>query len=216
MGNELRDCRGSVLMETVIVMPVLLLLIFGVIQFAHIWTARQMVAYAAFCATRAAMVVPPGEQEKTALNAAEVALSWMNMADGDQDENTVKIPGWGEVVGSACSRDRVAVKVEKGGEGDEEVAQVEVTFKFPLLIPVMAVNRIFAKGAKQASILLSDTSKANFYEDLVSASERMGEGEIGGWPYIKLTETCVLPMPYSTKDFPIGAFDGVDIRRGES
>ena len=206
-------------METVIVMPLLLLLVFGVIQFAHIWTARQMVAYAAFCATRAVMVVPSvpsSEQDKAALNAAEVALSWMNMADGDQDENTVKIPGWGEVVGSARSRDRVTVKVEKGGEGDDEVAQVEVTFKFPLLIPVMAVNRIFAKGAKQASILLPDTSKANFYEDLVTASERLGEDEIGGWPYIKLTETCVLPMPYSTEDFPAGAFDGVDIRREES
>lgn len=216
MKNELRACRGSVLMETVIVMPLLLLLVFGVIQFAHIWMARQMVAYAAFCATRAVMVVPPDEQEKAARNAAEVALSWMNMADGGRDGNTVKIPGWGKVIGSGCSEARVSeVEVVENGVG-KEVAQVRVEFKFPLLIPVMAVNRIFAKGANQTSILLSDYSKARFYEDLVTASKRPGEDEIGGWPYIKLTETCVLPMPYSTEDFPTGAFDGVDIRRDES
>ena len=33
--------RGSILAETVLVMPLLLLLIFGVIQFALIWTAKK-------------------------------------------------------------------------------------------------------------------------------------------------------------------------------
>ena len=45
--------RGSILAETVVVMPLLLLLIFGIIQFAQVWMARQFVVYAAACAARA-------------------------------------------------------------------------------------------------------------------------------------------------------------------
>ena len=176
-------------METVIVMPVLLMLIFGIIQFAHIWTARQMVAYAAFCATRAIMVVPPGEQDETAQNAAEVALSWINLVD-DKNGNEVTVSGWGKIGGSGLSPEsdldgkRVKATVLSDGR-NEEVAVVEVTFYFPLIIPGMAVNKIIGNAT-----------------------------QIDGWPYIELKETCVLPMPYSTERFPTGAFSGVDIRRG--
>lgn len=219
MENELRDCRGSVLMETVIVMPVLLLLIFGVIQFAHIWTARQMVAYAAFCATRAIMVVPPDEQEKTAQNAAEVALSWINLVD-DKEGNEVTVPGWGKIGGSGLSQEsdldskRVKVKILDGKDGQsEEVAAVEVTFYFPLIIPGMAVNKIIGNASQTAYKELSFVpGQGRFYENLHEAADK--PVTIDGWPYIELKETCVLPMPYSTVNFPKGAFKNVDIRRG--
>lgn len=74
-----RDRCGSILMEFVLVAPLILLLVSFVLQFAHIWTARQMTAYAAYCATRAALVVPPGEQEAAAKKAAELACSWMTL-----------------------------------------------------------------------------------------------------------------------------------------
>lgn len=48
--------RGSVMMEFTIVFPVLLVLLFSCVQFAHIWGAKQVVHYAAFCAARAALV----------------------------------------------------------------------------------------------------------------------------------------------------------------
>lgn len=215
MENELRDCRGSVLMETVIVMPVLLLLIFGVIQFAHIWTARQMVAYAAFCATRAVMVVPPDEQEEAAQNAAEVALSWINLVD-DKSGKEVTVPGWGKIGGSGLSpesRDdgwngkRVKVDVVESGK-DKEMAVVEVKFRFPLLIPGMAVNKVIANAESQ----FNERPTTDFYRELNTAAGK--PRLIDGWPYIELKETCVLPMPYSTEDFPEGAFDDVNIRRG--
>lgn len=160
-------------METVIVMPVLLLLIFGVIQFAHIWTARQMVAYAAFCASRAIMVVPDKNDEKdtAAQNAAEVALAWINLVDNPDNrtaedvsyETCVDIPGWGRIPGSGFSRregknagdkyvgkyvdkgelKRVLAEVHCRGE-DEEVASVTVRFRFPLIFNAMGINRIIA------------------------------------------------------------------------
>ena len=239
MGNELRDCRGSVLMETVIVMPVLLLLIFGVIQFAHIWTARQMVAYAAFCATRAIMVVPDKSEEKdiAAQKAAEIALSWINLVD-DPDhrtaedvsyENCVDIPGWGRIPGSGFSRDnglisrcvdpghpkRVHAKVNCKGEG-EEVASVTVRFRFPLVFNAMGINRIIAGAFDEpvpSDALHDPNGGTDLYHEMNARASRAVARMQDGWPYIELTETCVLPMPYSTARFPTGAFEGMDIRR---
>ena len=51
--------RGSILMEFVIVAPLVLILVSFILQFAHIWIARQVTAYAAYCATRAILAVPP-------------------------------------------------------------------------------------------------------------------------------------------------------------
>ena len=226
-------------METVIVMPVLLLLIFGVIQFAHIWTARQMVAYAAFCATRAIMVVPDKDNEKdiAAQKAAEIALSWMNISDdkviegrSDKFSNCVSIPGWGRVGGSGFSTGgflhpqvdpkkykRVLAEIlpgctgeEKDGDGNDiEVAAVRVRFLFPLIIPGMAVNKIIGNASRGAGALMHGS---DFYGNLHDAA--LNPILIDGWPYIELKETCVLPMPYSTVNFPKGAFKNVDIRRG--
>lgn len=63
----------------------------------------------------------------------------------------------------------------------------------------------------------------NFYQDLNAAAGT--PILIDGWPYIVLEETCVLPMPYSTKNFPLraiqerdaGEYDyaRIDIRKAE-
>ena len=232
-------------METVIVMPVLLLLIFGLIQFAHIWTARQMVAYAAFCATRAIMVTrsaekngmtfeDPGEtggvgdgvdeQHFFAQRAAEVALSWINLADAGREDEVV-IPGWGAVVGSGSSQggQRVTAEILSRGYDEEDrqpCAAVRVRFLFPLMIPGMAVNKIIATAVQGSSVI---APTGDFYADLDKAAGT--PTLIDGWPYIALEETCVLPMPYSTRCFPLravqardaGEFDysRIDIRKEE-
>lgn len=231
-------------METVLVMPILLLLIFGILQFAHIWMARQMVAYAAFCATRAIMVTrsvetsdmtfeDPGEtgvvedgvdeQWFFAQKAAEVALSWINLADGGRQDE-VSVPGWGAVVGSGSSTggQRVTVAIlsrgyDAGGD-NPPCAAVQVRFLFPLMIPGMAVNKIIATAVQSGSVV---APSGDFYADLNKAAG--SPTLIDGWPYIALEETCVLPMPYSTRNFPLravqsrdaGEFDytRIDIRR---
>lgn len=186
--------HGSVMMETVIVMPILLFLIFVIIQFAHIWTAKQMVSYAAFCATRAITVVPPGEQHDAALNAAKMALSWMCLVDGAEKSGArVTVPGWGEIFGARSVGSRVIVNPEDiidGQNNTNPVAAVKVMFKFPLLISAMAVNKVLGAAAS-----VTPTS-------------------IDGWPYVTLSETCVLPMPYSTERFPTGGFADSSLNGG--
>ncbi|MBQ7651591.1 MAG: pilus assembly protein [Victivallales bacterium] len=208
--------RGSILAETVLVMPLFLLLIFGIIQFALIWTAKQMTAYAAFCATRAIMVVPDKGTEKinAARNAAKVALSWMCIADNG--ESGVSIPGWGRVNGSGSVDYRVIIEeadlLEKGEANP--VAAVRVRFKYPLLIPGMAVNKVISSGATSIGLIGEGRGQVNFYEDL---NEAAGNPDIiAGWPYIEIEETCVLPMPYSTANFPTGGFEGTSLAGGGS
>lgn len=203
MKIGLRDCSGSVLMETVIVMPILLLLVFGIVQFALCWTARQMTVYAAFCAARAITVVSPWDDRQSAVeNAAKIALSWVCAVDEPENETGVAIPGWGRIDGSGSANNRIRVEILANGDSQPFVA-TRVTFRYPLLIPGMAVNRIFGRAAGGS---VNVNRKANFYGDLAQAASAPNDDGYG-YPYMDFTETCVLPMPYSTRNFPVGGYD---------
>ena len=93
--NRIISDRGSVLMEFVIVAPMLLLLIFGIIQFAYIFMAKQLTFYAAYSAARTALVYNPKDYRDNSGTgafysnkgplylAACTIMSWMNAGDGD-------------------------------------------------------------------------------------------------------------------------------------
>lgn len=204
------------MMETVIVMPILLLLVFMIIQFAHIWIARQLVVYAAYCGARSLLVISPDDTDPTpreaVQTAAEIALSWVCLADspGKAGESRLGVPGWGEIPGSGSKCRRVNAEVLSDGNDDARpYAAVRVTFKFPLLIPGMAVNAILGNqvnGNREGKRPATD-GKADFYRDLATMADKPVADE-DGWPFITMTETCVLPMPYSTRNFPKGGYSG--------
>lgn len=221
--------RGSILMETVIVMPILLLLIFGIIQTAMIWTGKQLTVYAAYCAARAITVVrAPGseeprdgiwtnesdresaaEQDEAAARAAKMALAWVCFYDNNADEipKRIQIPGWGAVDQSGSMDKRVTVKVLKRGVEDPYVS-VRVTFKMSLMMPVMGVDSLMAKAAEGDEDIYRES---DFYGNLAKAAR--GASRLYGLPYIEFTETCAIPMPYSTRNFPRGAYDWTDADR---
>jgi hypothetical protein len=68
------DTEGSVLLETVIVLPVLMLFIMAVMELCLMANAKQLANYAAFCAARTASVYGVDSTAKTRL-AAALALS---------------------------------------------------------------------------------------------------------------------------------------------
>lgn len=73
--------RGSVLMEFIIVAPLMLILVSMILQFAQIWIARQITAYAAYCACRSVLsAMTRNDAELGAQRAAELACSWMCLA----------------------------------------------------------------------------------------------------------------------------------------
>lgn len=76
-----RSHSGSVLMEFIIVAPLMLLLVSMILQFAQIWIAREITAYAAYCACRSVLsAVSKEDAELGAQRAAELACSWMCLA----------------------------------------------------------------------------------------------------------------------------------------
>ena len=117
-----KNDRGSVLLEFIIVMPVLLLLIFGTVQFALILMAKQLTQYAAFNAARAAIVynpkdyrVPDASDGKgffsnsgPVFQAAITSLAFFGFSGG-KDSDKVEIPGWGKIPGSANIKKQVSM-----------------------------------------------------------------------------------------------------------
>ena len=59
------DRRGSVAMETVVILPLFVIIIFFIFQISLVWGAKQMVAYAAYCGARAALVYNPVDYDAT-------------------------------------------------------------------------------------------------------------------------------------------------------
>ena len=107
VGNcEMKE-RGSMLMECILVLPIQLLLVMGVVQFAQIWTARYVTSYAAYCAARATLSTNPVNHQSAAEAAAKRVCAWVNLADlperlmssrapGDH-EGELLVPGWGAI-----------------------------------------------------------------------------------------------------------------------
>ena len=116
----MRSSRGSILMETVIVLPLLVALIFGALQMAHIHAARQVVSYAAYAAARATLPVEEKLEKDEAEKAARRVLCWL-VAMPDPDAGAVK--------------DRILEFDLKRNGYDREV---ELKFAFPLVMPLAA------------------------------------------------------------------------------
>jgi len=60
-----RGNRGSIMLETVLVLPIFVLIVFFVIQMTFVWTAKQMTYYAAYCGARATLVYNPADYGAT-------------------------------------------------------------------------------------------------------------------------------------------------------
>ncbi len=179
------------------VMPILFILMMLVLQLAQVWLAKQMVSYAAFCAARATMACPPSECERAAKKAAVQSLAWVNILGGGGLGSGVKVPGWGEVPESDSTAARVEVEDFQPDQG--RCAVCTVKFKFPLLVPVSV--QLFSYFAAKRGVSPEGT-----------ATYRPGVGWTGeqrlfrGFPFIELSATGVLPLPYSTANLPTGGY----------
>ena len=118
--------------------------------------------------------------------------SYTTVMYGSKYTHDVLVPGWGQVPESNSVDRRLDVTP---GVNPGKCAWSTVKYKFPLLIPV-------------AGQMISFLAKHSEDEGLYMQSRTLmhgwtGEQEIfDGVPYIDLTETCVLPLPYSTAKLP--------------
>lgn len=189
----MRDQKGSILAEFVVVMPILLLLIFGIIQFSTVWIARLMTRYAAFCAARTAIVYNPGDYEGLTNSgpvhrAACIVLAWTSMTvEGNSD---YQVHGWGEIPASRDINRQVEVSVEDltslaAEKNPLPAVKVTVRFHYPLWIP-------FA-----GSIIGHFANGGSGQWDLVFQPDGGFDGNC-----ITLTESWIMPRPWNTSAFP--------------
>lgn len=167
--------RGSVMMETVLILPWFLLVGFGVVQFSFLWVARLMTDYAAFCAARAALVYNPadtvcGDETNVSYQAARQILAWMSFSAPHTGGDAPTVPGWGRIPLSGDIDRQLRVEVDNETEG---FVTATVHFAFPLFVPVV-----------------SKLVPAMMDED-------------AGYPHaVTISSSCTLPKPWSTEAWP--------------
>ena len=173
---------GTVLMETVLVLPILVLLVFAVAQFALLLQAQVMTHLAAYNAARAAIVHNPVEylsggafRERSGV-CWEAACQTLAPVSGSSGvaETGVGVYGWGGYPNSKLIGSQVKIDPAGSSDGIESggalpAVKVKVCFQCPLNVPVV--------GA-----MLKDSS-------------------LGSIPCASLHAYCVLPKPWSTKRF---------------
>lgn len=112
-----RDVRGAAAVEFALLLPILLILVFGIINYGDMLSVRQSVSQAASEGARAAAVDPGGEADKIA--AAEAAIDAALDAQGQE-----------------CAPPGCTVTIEPCvGETSKDCATVLVRIKYDELIP---------------------------------------------------------------------------------
>ena len=180
-GRHRQSCRtGTVLMECVLVLPILISMIFAIAQFALIWYAHLMTHYAAFNAARAAVVHNPDDYSAVGVffedrgpcwMAAVETLAWVSSSAGS---GGMRVPGWGIVSSSSRIGSQVRVSAAESLVDTDErpVVRMKVEFDFPLHVPV--IGHTIAK-------MVSDPYRGDF---------------------ITLHAYSAVPKPWSTARFP--------------
>ena len=131
---NLKEDKGSVLMEAIICLPVLLLLSLGVAQFAHIWYCRTIVHYAAYSAARATLTAAPGTEQQLAREAAEIICSPISFLGSGTDFD---LPGIGVIGGSGDIRNNDVLTVTAGAVTNKPYrVYADIQMRVPLLFPL--------------------------------------------------------------------------------
>ena len=122
-------------------------------------------------------------------------LSYTTIAYGSKETHDVLIPGWGQIPESNSIDRRLDVAP---GVNPGKCAWSTVKYKFPLLIPVAGqmIGFFMHHSAAESQYMKSKDLPPGWIDSL--SEDEM----LDGMPYITLTETCVLPLPYSTAALP--------------
>lgn len=80
--SRTRDERGASAVEFALVLPILVLFLFGIITYGYMFSVRQALTQAAAEGARAAAVAPAGESSTKAVAAVNSALGGLNLTCG--------------------------------------------------------------------------------------------------------------------------------------
>ncbi len=207
---------GTVLMEAILCLPILLFLVTGIVQFARLWEAKLLTKHAAYNAARAALVYNEKDyatrkngriEFKTQGGAVWLAavntLAWRSSTDSSQGEDAnYSFPGFegdpGYRIGSsAFVRDQVRIVPSQSWESNGMV-RVAVRFECPLLFSVFALGSVQDRANEHSD---PDARIRPLVHDPAEDSRSRSRWD-WGTPHVSLVESCVLPKPWSTVWYP--------------
>lgn len=168
-------------MEAVAVLPLLVALIFGALQMAHIHIARQIVSYAAYSAARATLPLADQEEEDAARKTAQRILCWL-VAAPDSTRNGVLMP---DPDSQAVKNRILEFKVTR----NQWSREVELKFAFPLVMPLAA--QIIARRFNPTDFTSSEPGSH-------ISTDKFGDAFDG--PHLIFHERISLPKPYIVKE----------------
>ena len=190
----LKNCSGSIMMESVVLLPVVLLVLMAAVQFAHIFFARQITRYAAYSAARSGRVaLTPAAARENALKAARQACSMLALsAPAGNNGSPYALPWLGEVAGSQNLDEKISVNCSPEGSPDGAFA-TEVVMNFPLVVPV--VNS-FLSGLLKFRDEVNPEPVGGVTPDIIQdgtlrSFARVSEGDI--FPHITIKSRALLP-----------------------
>lgn len=224
-------------MEFALAFPVLLVLILGCVQFAHLWAARLVVHYAAYCAARAALVTVcdssgPGQSNESWPRRNELPHEGLNAqfcvgsAIAGRQGAAASEAEW-----AACkAASRVCAWIVMGGAGNE-TADVDVpdwgripgsdaverktraSVRFEQWNVEATVEHDFALIAPIVGPMIAWGMNPWDENEPWKIWKKDVTGDVHlsldlvSYPHIRLTETVWLPKPYRT-DIAAGNWDG--------
>lgn len=220
--------RGTVLMETVLVLPLLLSFMFAIVQFALIWYAQLMTHYAAYNAARAALVYHPSEYSSNGVFMSDSGVCWqaavrtlatLSFSPGG-GSSALTVPGWwkadgGRVPNASHIEKQVHMHVTAANAAEESPEPCEegdgyvkvcVDFDFPLVVPMVGkMIAAFQHGYETAEETTRKPAENDWEvwgwnppESVRSKTDSKREGHAMKTDYITLHAYCILPKPYST------------------
>ncbi len=174
------------MLELVLAFPLILTLMLGCMQFAHIWLGKEVVHYAAYCAARAALVCEESEWQQAGQQAAEQVCAWVvnGMKPGEVDKS---LPGWGDIPGSGGVSRKTKVTITLV---DKWTIKAVVEQDFALIMPIA--------GPMIGWFTNPWDRPLEYVKQRVDESGDAGADEIIPYPHLRFTETVFMPKPYVT------------------
>ena len=226
--NFLKERKGAVLLEFVLCFPILLVLFFFAIQLAQIMITWQVVHYAAYMGARSSMVTNNIQRQSQAekvvkrilavVSASPVTTSAQNNKNGGKggnkdDDRTkdeyCKLDGWGYLPDTKYLEKQVSVDIPLL---DIDPSGVRCTVKFKMFLNVPVAGPLIAyfanpnKKDKDWEKKLDDQAYALNPALLPDDPQTIEPEKDLKIPYIELSSTSVINIPYGTKAYPLDVF----------
>ena len=170
--SSFRSRRGQVLVEYAIVFPIQLMLTLVIIQLAHIFVAKHVLEYGAFCGARAALAGYTSEETK---RAAVIPIARIAGSSGVSTSDMIEIPGWGTLRNSGAANEKTQIDIESGEQDGTAVIRCELHHQYELRVPI---GNFVAYKLGDLFLGLDDFE------------------EIGGAPHIDMRANCSLAHPW--------------------